>query len=110
MPRGCASILGLDALVAYGLYDLDVSVGHMLYVLCTVLHMLCVVVLYFVLIGVSDMLCLQPKRTFGHRPRFADTLMGNMLYICTQCMVVCHRLAVSLRSVLFTRVHIQPDR
>ena len=57
-PRGYASILGLDMLVAYGLYDLDVSVGHMLYVLRTVLHMLCVVVLCSALIGVHYILCL----------------------------------------------------
>ena len=99
MSRRCASILGLDTLVAYGLYDLDVSVGHMLYVLRTVLHMLCVVALYLVWIGVHDMLCLRSKRTFGHRPRFADVFMVNMLYICTQCTVVCHRPAMSLRSV-----------
>ena len=71
LSRGCASILGLDVLVSYGLYDLDVSVGHMLYVLHTVLHMLCVVVLHSVLVGVHYILCLQPKRTFGYRPRFA---------------------------------------
>ena len=99
LPRGCASILGLDTLVAYGLYDLDVSVGHMLYVLCTVLHMLCVVVLYSVWIGVYNMLCLRPKCTFGHRPHLADMFIGNMLYICTQCTVVCHRLAVYLCSI-----------
>ena len=48
LPRGCASILGLDTLVAYGLYDQDVSVGHMLYVLCAVVRMLCGAVLHSV--------------------------------------------------------------
>ena len=41
-------MLDLDTLITYGLYDLDVSVGHLLYFLCTVLHTLCVVVLCLV--------------------------------------------------------------
>ena len=45
LPRGCAFILDLDTLLTNGLNDLDVSVGHLLYVLHVVLHMLLVVVL-----------------------------------------------------------------
>ena len=65
----------LDTLVAYGLYDLDVSVGHTLSVLCAVLDMFCVVVLRSILIVVHYVLCLQPECTFGHRPRFADVFV-----------------------------------
>ena len=43
-------MLYLGMIVTYGLYDLDVSVGHMMYVYfqCAVLHMLCVMVLHLV--------------------------------------------------------------
>ena len=81
LPRGCASIVGLDTLVAYGLYDLGIYVGHMLYVLSAVLHTLCVMLLHSVLIGDHYILRLQPKCTFGYRPHFADVFMANMLYI-----------------------------
>ena len=100
LPRGCASILGLDTLVClWALWPGDVSIGHMVYVLHAVLHILCVVVLHLVLIGVHNILCLWPKSTFGYRPRFADVFMASMLYICTQCTVVRHRLTGSAHSV-----------
>ena len=99
LPGGCASILGLGVLVAYGLCGLDVSVGHMLCVRCAVLHMLCVVVLYFVLMGVHDVLGLWPEYAFGRRPHFADVFMVNVLYVCPQCTVIGHQPTVSLRSV-----------
>ena len=61
LPGGCASILDQDTLFTYGLYDLSVFVGHMLYVLRVVLHMLCVVVLPSGLIGgVHQIPCFRP--------------------------------------------------
>ena len=98
LPRGCASVLGLDMLVTSGLYDLDVSVGHMLYVLHDVSHMLCVVVLCLVQIGVHYLLCFQPKCAFGFRPCFAlclDILVVGMLFFFQRllqprlCAVLC---------------------
>ena len=108
------------------IYDLDVSVGHMLYFLCAVVHMLCVVMLHLIWIGVHCILCFQPKCAFGYMSQFAlcldvlvvrllffsavntslavcftlcpstDMLMPDKLHICTQYTVVCVRYVCTL--------------
>ena len=172
LPRCCASMVDVDTQVTYGLYGLDVSVGHMLYVPAYAGHMLYVpayaghmlyvpgyaghlralrpgclcwshavcscmpcsicfvqwccawprwvLTIYYVCVqgvplaichtcslprhtGCLDVLCsthpLSTSLAVQCTPcPCIDTFMVDMLYICTQCNVVCMRYVCTLPS------------